>query len=58
MRIVLSFQEIAQWRSQLFAYTDALQALDEIENCRQSLLRIHLLKSYLDASYQHIHSEL
>ncbi len=33
MRIVLSFQEIAQWRSQLFAYTDALQALDEIENC-------------------------
>lgn len=33
MTIVLTFQEIAQWRSQLFAYTEALQALDEIENC-------------------------
>ena len=33
MTIVLSFQEIAQWRSQLFEYPDALQALDNIENC-------------------------
>lgn len=33
MTIVLSFQEIAQWRSQLFEYPDALKALDEIENC-------------------------
>jgi len=33
MSIVLTFQEIAQWRSQLFEYPDALKALDEIENC-------------------------
>lgn len=33
MTIVLSFQEIAQWRSHLFEHPDALKALDEIENC-------------------------
>ncbi len=33
MSIVLTFPEIAQWRSQLFEYPDALKALDEIENC-------------------------
>lgn len=33
MTILLTFQEIAQWRSQLFEYPDALKALDEIENC-------------------------